>query len=756
MRFRPFALLLLLPALAGAADLQLDSGPVVPTAQNGRSLEDLLEGREVRHVLVQLNRIPNARERETLAARGVELTHYVPVRGYLARVESRAIADPAVTGWIEWSAALTSADKQSQRARLGAVPDWAETPDGRARIVVRTFPTVSEVDGRNLLIAAGLELTASLPEFRRFEGIARIEDLDALASVDEVRWLRFASPPYELDLDGVRQNQAVNAVQEAPYNLTGADVDVGEIDGGGADQNHDDLQGRITWVESQSTGTHATHVAGIVIGDGTLSETEGGTAFQWKGMATEAEIFGWSAGGNYLSLYDPAVNTHDIELSTNSWGWGVNGSNCDLYGDYGSDAPEHDELITGVTHGKRFPIFFSAGNERDDCDCGTCVSPYVFYTNIRPPGATAKNTMTIGAKPSDESDVALFSSWGPMDDGRLKPEIVASGTQNFGDGGVTSTVPGDAYDAFGGTSMSTPAAAGCAALFFEDFRALTATDPLPSTIKAHFCHGAKDMTGESYLTVGPDYASGFGVLKLRKTIDQLRTGDWAEDDVDQGESDLYVIEVPADATELKVTLAWDDVAGAENADPALVNDLDLVVTDPSAGRHYPWTLNPASPGDAAVRTAEDHLNPIEQVYVDTGIASGSWTVEVRGTTVPMGPQTYSLVFSHDGSDVVSAAPFGEGPALTAVTLHRSHPNPFRPWTTIRYSVRAETSVDLRIFDVTGRKVRTLVAGERQAGGEYTYTWRGRNDSGGSLPSGVYLVELRAGNVRQTSKVTLLR
>ena len=73
-------------------------------------------------------------------------------------------------------------------------------------------------------------------------------------------------------------------------------------------------------------------------------------------------------------------------MATNSWGWGVGDGNCDLYGDYGSDAPEHDEIITGL-HGKRIPIFFSAGNERDDCDCGmSCANPYVNYTNIRPPG----------------------------------------------------------------------------------------------------------------------------------------------------------------------------------------------------------------------------------------------------------------------------------------------------------------------------------------------------------------------------------
>jgi hypothetical protein len=95
-----------------------------------------------------------------------------------------------------------------------------------------------------------------------------------------------------------------------------------------------------------------------------------------------------------------------------------------------------------------------------------------------------------------------------------------------------------------------------------------------------------------------------------------------------------------------VTLVWDDAPGTPSATgSALVNDLDLIVTDPSGVRRYPWTLNPASPSAAAVRTAEDHLNNVEVVYVDGTVPSGRWTVRVAGTSVPEGPQCYSLVFS---------------------------------------------------------------------------------------------------------------
>jgi subtilisin family serine protease len=573
-------------------------------------------------VLVQVARVPNASERAALAGRGLDLQHWIPERGFLAWIERDAVDDPEVARWVEWSAEIPLPDKMQEMLRVGTCPEYAVTPDGRLRLVVKTFPDVASSDGRRVLEEQGAEIAGALPLFHRFEILIPAQDVATIAGLDLVRWVRPASPPPELDNDGARADQKADEVQGAPYNLSGVNVDVGEIDGGNPETTHGDLAGRVTLVEAVGTGGHATHVAGTIIGDGSRSEAQGGTPLQWKGMAPSAEVFSWNFGGSYLSFYSSAIATHAIELATNSWGWGVDNSNCAIYGDYGDDAPEHDDIITGL-HGKRIAIFFSAGNERDDCDCGmSCAAPFVNYANIRPPGATSKNTMTIGAKNADQEQPADFSSWGPMDDGRLKPEVVATGDEIGGDGGVKSCDPGNDYSVRAGTSMSTPTAAGCAALFVEDFRALTASDPLPSSVKAFFCHTAKDLTaaGISYLNPGPDYATGYGKLNVKRAIDRLRTGDWAEDEVDQGGIDRYVLAVPDDATIVRVTLAWDDEPGAENANPALVNDLDLVVANPLGGRHYPWTLEASDPTEPAKRTKEDHINVVEQVVADDAIA----------------------------------------------------------------------------------------------------------------------------------------
>jgi hypothetical protein len=82
---------------------------------------------------------------------------------------------------------------------------------------------------------------------------------------------------------------------------------------------------------------------------------------------------------------------------------------------------------------------------------------------------------------------------------------------------------------------------------------------------------------------------------------------------------------------------------------ALVNDLDLVLLDPNGVRQHVWTLDPLDPSAAAVRTQPDHLNNLEQVLVSAPLP-GTWQVEVRGHSVPVGPQSFSLVSSHDLSN----------------------------------------------------------------------------------------------------------
>jgi hypothetical protein len=161
---------------------------------------------------------------------------------------------------------------------------------------------------------------------------------------------------------------------------------------------------------------------------------------------------------------------------------------------------------------------------------------------------------------------------------------------------------------------------------------------LPSTNKVLFVQAALDIHDP-----GPDYETGYGMIQVKETIDFMRGGSFLEGEIGQGAVQTFEVQVSGGETELRVSLAWDDFPGTPNVNPALVNDLDLLVTGPG-GTYFPWTLDPANPGANAVRTQADHLNNIEQVVVDNP-AAGTYTISITGFDVPEGPQSYSLAAS---------------------------------------------------------------------------------------------------------------
>ncbi|GAG44002.1 unnamed protein product, partial [marine sediment metagenome] len=213
-------------------------------------------------------------------------------------------------------------------------------------------------------------------------------------------------------------------------------------------------------------------------------------------------------------------------------------------------------------------------------------------------------------------------------------------------GSVWSTLPTDTYGGMCGTSMSAPTTSGVIALMLEEFA--NKPYPLPSTIKAILIHTAKDLGN-----AGPDYSFGYGRINATSAIDKIKEDTEINDVIIEGaisaqeETDEFNINVPEGISSVKVTLVWDDYPAAANADPALVNDLDLVLIGPSETTHYPWVLDPNSPGNPAT-TGTNTIDNVEQVYVENPQA-GIWTVRVKGTTIPNPPQSYSIVSDYSSS-----------------------------------------------------------------------------------------------------------
>jgi len=632
-----------------------------------------------RHVIIQLDRIPNAAQRRALQASGIYLLQYVQNRGWFAAVKGGLDPSLPLLDKVQGSWAVGPEDRLAPRLQRGEIPQHAIAPDGRLALSVLAFKDadldvlakmVEELGGTVESIAAPFNiLFVSIPETA----------LRQLATLDAVQWIEPVAPKPKPEMYRARLHMHTTEVQNPPYNLTGDGVTVSVHDEGHAFQ-HTDLTSRVVHGdlgagEPLAIQIHPTMTAGTIAGNGTLSINN-------KGMASQANVVSysygvWGVGGWEANNYGDIADAQDrgVQIANNSWGY----SCPDLpYGDYTAQARVYDQQVLGrnstdITSWDRTTVVFSAGNERNTL---ACVSddpalPFANYRTINQP-KPSKNTIVVGgvdSYPLANDRMSAFSSWGPVSDGRLKPDIVAPAVSNGYDAGAgvsevteagcfqdlgqcyrtthTSNTEFGGYAWFSFTSAAAAMVSGNAALFIEDFRDKHSRNPLPSTIKAHFIHTARDLDdATSWYNPGPDYSSGYGAMDTQAAIAQMRSGGWVEACVDQGESKALTLPVPDGTTGVKVTLVWDDEPGAPaTTGSALVNDLDLVVTDALGARRYPWTLNPASPASDAVQTQEDHLNNVEMVQVKDAVPAGDWNIQVNGTAVPTGPQCFSLVFT---------------------------------------------------------------------------------------------------------------
>jgi hypothetical protein len=181
-------------------------------------------------------------------------------------------------------------------------------------------------------------------------------------------------------------------------------------------------------------------------------------------------------------------------------------------------------------------------------------------------------------------------------------------------------------------------------------------------------------------------------------------------------------------------ITWPDTRGGG------FHDIYAQLVDASG--NMKWTAN-----GVAVCTAD--LDQISQQLCTDGWGGAivTWQDHHNGTW-----DVYAERITFAGTIDVPNTPA----AVRVVTgLGQNAPNPFNPLTRITFSVAARGEVSLRIYDVAGRVLRTLVEGWREAG-IYSEIWDGRGDDGIVLPSGVYFYSLKAGEFVATHKMVLLK
>ena len=588
--------------------------------------------------VIQFDRLPDSSIRVCLEAQGVQLYEYLPDKAFLATIPSSLRKTDLDWAGIRWVSSLRSEEKIAEVLDLGGTPEWSRDSSGLARFKVKVYGHISPDEATSWLAGQyGAQIIGVSSLANAVDVGLPAENWYDIARDERVVWIEPFFKPRELN-NSCRANSAAEVAQAPPYSLDGAGVWIGEWDAGRADPAHTDFGGRVHSGDNSPVHTHSTHVAGTVMGSGLQS---GGT---YRGMAPGAELVSyqwWSGISGLQSSYQRAIDDFHIDVSQNSWGPGfsISPEECNaVLGNYFLECGTLDEVARSSL-GRPVSISWSAGNERS-LGSNYCGSLGMSWGTIIPYG-TAKNVITVGAVNSNNSSMTSFSSWGPTHDGRIKPELVAAGCQSDGDFGVTSTKPGSGYTTMCGTSMASPVVSGCIALWLQQYRNLhPAQNPLASTVKSVFVETADDL-GEA----GPSFDYGFGRINVAKAVDLLNAGNFLEEQIANADVFTWTFNWDGSFPQVSFTLAWDDPAAAENANPTLVNDLDLKLVSPSGlVTAYPWKLDPANPIYQAAYGI-DHTNNIEQVRRNAPLQTGLWKVMITGYNVPVGPQKFSLAFT---------------------------------------------------------------------------------------------------------------
>lgn len=648
MEFVRFMGIFLLAGLSAAGPAGAAAPRTMDPQALGQELLRLAARPDARRVVLRFEGPVATRDRSALEAAGVRLLDYVGDHTYFASLTDRLApsAASAVPGVLDVTAVDPRTKLHPDLAR-GRVHPWAvvaeETPEAPPTVAAYVL-FHRDVDlareAASILAKVGGTVSSTIESVNGVVAHLRADRFETLAGLDPVLWVEPPLPTLEPFNDSNRVRVGANAVTFAPYGMTGSGVSVMVYDGGSV-LTHGDLAGRLTSGDSTGVSDHATHVACTVAGDGA-----GGS--QYRGVAPDAEVvsYGFQGGSGFLYTdpgdmeddYTEAFLVHGADLSNNSIGSNValNGLPCEWEGNYGATGAMIDSLVAGAL-GMPIRIVWAGGNERGYTNCGQS------YESTPPP-ACAKNSMVVGAINSNDDSVTSFTSWGPCDDGRVKPEVVAPGCQSDDDDGVSSCSSSGGYTTKCGTSMASPTAAGVAALLLQKYRDLYPERPdfRNSTLRAVLAHTAVDLGNP-----GPDYQTGYGSIRVQPAADVLIGEQFLERAISQGQIFAFDVEVGPGDDEVRVTLVWDDPPAVPLADPVLVNDLDLRVIAPGGGVHHPWTLDPSDPSAPAVQTVRDGLNNIEQVRI-TGVAPGTYTVQIEAVNIAEGDeQIYSVVATPD-------------------------------------------------------------------------------------------------------------
>ncbi|WP_066439112.1 S8 family serine peptidase [Chryseobacterium sp. CCH4-E10] len=481
-------------------------------------------------------------------------------------------------------------------------------------------------------------------------------------------------------------------------NIQGQNMIAGVWDGGSARTTHQEFMvggnSKLTNMDGAANIDHATHVTGTICAQGIVSAV--------RGIAFNASVLNYDWNDDLSEILSQAST--GLLTSNHSYGFGAL-SNIWFFGAYDSRAQSFDEICYNNPY--YLPVV-SAGNSRNDntAPASTQLGNKGGYDLIFGHG-NAKNVMTVAAVNEvsnyvDEFSVTMssFSSWGPSDDGRIKPDISMKGVNVRSTLSTSNTATGF----LSGTSMASPGITGTVLLLQQYYNQLYSNYMKSATVKGLILHTA-DEAGN---WPGPDYEYGWGLVNAEKAAiairdkNSLTSNKSIIDELTLNTGATYTKTVIASGSvPLKISISWTDPKSSTintgTVDPTtkyLVNDLDIKVTK-DANTYYPWKMQGMSlPFEAATNTTTNDVDNFERVDINN--PSGTYTITVTHKgALSSGSQNFSLI-----ATAASLSSLGVG-EINQKEVTEFYPNPARDYIFINEN---ESNLTVKVYDVSGKMV----------------------------------------------------
>jgi serine protease AprX len=454
-----------------------------------------------------------------------------------------------------------------------------------------------------------------------------------------------------------------------PLEIAGDGMTIGQWDFAKPRLSHELLSGKVTYPsdQNQTIVRHSTNIAGTMVGNNGDAEA--------RGIAYKANLLAYDWVNDQSEMlaqaYDPISNSNGILVANNSYGFDPMYLQSYQFGKYNATAQGWDDIMSQKPY---LQIVKAAGNARG---LNPVIVPQVSakqgYDLLEGAGV-AKNVLVIASAKknknmtSDEDySVSHFSSYGPTDDGRIKPDFCAPGEEMYS----AIETYNSAYANYKGTSSATAVVSGVITLLQQYYKAVNPSQQYmkSATVRALLAHTANDRG-----TLGPDYIYGWGMVDAERAASAIynniesssspeyvkKTTLIKELSLQKGKKYILYVQ-PLDTKQpLTATLAWTDKAGnvvsneIDLSNSNVVNDLDLKIettnADDSITTYYPWRLHGmANVLQPASRDAANHVDTIERVDIDPApqLSKRTYRIIVSPQTDNVeGPLDFSLVVSN--------------------------------------------------------------------------------------------------------------